>query len=207
MVDILCAFELCCRVIWSWLQQINIWTTQAVRSLLCYVLLNVFSVSNDHSFYRAILEQSESSVSWYTMFSWTFLLFYLIMIVTDQYLNNPSTQSVDILCAFERCYYVKWWLVQQRNTWTIQHVRWLIYYVLLNSFAVFFDHDCSRSIFEQCKRSDRWYIMCSWRLLLCYLIISATDQYVNNPSSQIVDILCCVECCLDADFVGIWEVE
>ncbi len=30
---------------------------------------------------------------------------------------------------------------------------------------------------------------------------------MNNPSSQIVGILWCVECCLDADFTGIGEVE
>jgi hypothetical protein len=39
------------------------------------------------------------------------------------------------------------------------------------------------------------------------MIITATEQYLNNPSGQIVDILCCVECCLDADFAGIREVE
>ncbi len=129
------------------------------------------------------------------MCSWTSLLCYLIISAADQYLNNPSGQMVDIPCALERCFYVEWSLVQQINIWTIQGVRWLIYYVLLNVVSILSDHYCNRSIFEQSKLSDRWYTMCSWTSLLCYLIISAADQYLNNPSGQMVDILCALERC------------
>ncbi len=140
IVDILCALERCCCVIWSWLQQINIWTMQVVRSLIYYVLLNVVPVLSEDDCNRSIFQQSEKSDRWYTMCSWTLLLCYLIISATDQYLNNPRSQIVDILCALERCCCVIWSLVHQINTWTIQGVGWLIYYVLLNVVAVLSDH-------------------------------------------------------------------
>jgi hypothetical protein len=140
------------------------------------------------------------------------LLCYMMISATDQYLNNPSSQMVDIVCALILCFYVKWSIIQQINTWTIQVVRSLIYYVLLNVVAVSYDYLCKRSTFEQSKPSDRWSAMCSWTLLLCYLIISATEQYLKNPSGQIVDILCSLErcCCVIWSIMqqtNIWTIQ
>jgi hypothetical protein len=140
IVDILCALERCCCVIWSRLQQINIWTIQVVRSLIYYGLLNVVPVLSDDDCNRSIFEQSKKSDRRYTICSWTLLLCYLIISATDQYLNNPSRQMVDTLCALERCCCVIWSLVHRINTWTMQGVGWLIYYVLLNVVAVLSDH-------------------------------------------------------------------
>jgi hypothetical protein len=146
------------------------------------------------------------------MCPWTLLLRYLIISSTDQGLNNPSSQILDILCALERCSYVKSSLVHQIKSWTIQVVRSLIYYVLLNVVAMLSDHQFNRSIFEQSKRLDRWYTMCSWTLLLGYLIISATDQYLNKPRGQILDILCGRERCFYVKWslvqqINIWTIE
>jgi flagellar biosynthesis protein FliP len=135
------------------------------------------------------------------------LLCYMMISATDQYLNNPSSQMVDIVCALILCFYVKWSIIQQINTWTIQVVRSLIYYVLLNVVAVSYDYLCNRSTFEQSKPSDRWSAMCFWTLLLCYLINNATDQYLNNPSSQIVDVLCALFLCLYFNWSVIQQIN